>query len=141
MSFNNLEEIIESLTPDELLGKMAEISSAYQTDRATLGTMAKAYFKKRRKTRLYIAFKEFDKLKNKECLEYVKKIKEVKLLADDIIALVELECEAELHAYKDARHNCETSKEAFDMFAKQLSWHQTNLNFSKAELYTLGLQK
>lgn len=119
------EEQIEAMSVDELLNNMSEISAGYVSERESLGVASAKYHKKMRKVRLYLAFGDYAKFENPETIEYAKEVKTKKLLADDIKALVELECENELDEYKKLKYQCETSEAAFDMFAKQLSWHQT----------------
>jgi hypothetical protein len=119
------EEIVEAMSVDDLLANMAAISSGYQSEREALGVASADYHKKQRKVRLYIAFGDYGQLKNPETVEYAKEVKTKKLLADDIKALIELECEKEYTTYQDLKHACATSEVAFEMFAKQLSWHQT----------------
>jgi len=118
-------EQTEIMTVDELLTNMAEVSRTYQSEREMYNETSSAYHKKERRVRLFLAYGLVDKFENPETLEYAKGVKTTKLLADDIRALVELECEAEFEAYKEAKHACETSEKAFQMFANQLSWHQT----------------
>jgi len=121
------EEIVEKMTPDELLQNMASISQGYQSERQELAKASEAWHKKQRKTRLYLAFGLPEKLENPATLEYAKEVKTKKLLADDVKALIELECEKEYEEYQVLKLACETSDTAFKMFAAQLSYHQTLL--------------
>lgn len=121
------DEVVEQMTPDELLVKMSEISQGYQTDRSEYTKASKAWHQKQRETRLFLAFGLPERLKNPKSLEFAKEVKTKKLLADDIKALIELECEEEYENYQLYKHACETSEEAFKMFQAQLSYHQTLL--------------
>lgn len=120
------EEIIEAMSIDDILFNMSEISSRYIAEREALGVASDAYHKKYRRTRLFLTYGFLERFEHPNTLEFIKaKPQPVKLFEDDKTAIVELECEGELAEYKRLKHQCETSEAAFDMFAKQLSWHQT----------------
>ncbi len=121
-------EQVEIMSVSELLTNMASISASYQTDRDAYSAASDKYHKKYRRVRLFLTYGFLDRFENPDTLEFIQaKPQPVKLFEDDKTSLVEIECEAEFSEYKKWKHTCETADAAFEMFAKQLSFHQTKM--------------
>lgn len=118
------QESVEIMSVEDLLTNMGAISMSYQSEREAMAQASEEYHKKIRRTRLYLLFGDYEKLSS-ATLEYAKELKSKKPLAADVEALVELECEEEYIKYKRTKFECETADSAFDMFSRQLSFHQS----------------
>ena len=144
---NEFTENRPTLTPEEILKNMESLSQDYES---VAPKLLKGYADRKKqmaKIRLYIENGMVEFLSNDIVIRRVKKANETddkgksisanKLTLDTIEACISLELEDAQFEYQEAVKEAETITQAYEMFAKQLSWYQSVMKKENTEMMAL----
>lgn len=140
-STRNTEVLEPSLNPEEILAKMEKAAFRYETATKMLVKKIKAHKYATAKTTLAVHAKKHELINNlalRENLELCAMDPKFKPTVDYVNNFIYLEHQLLIDEIDQLNNEIKYSKEEFDMWAKQLSWHQSKMKVAGIEMMTIS---